>query len=527
MARVVPVGPIDPELYAFAKKEAEKAERNPRYVPKNCPADRGQIIYKRIGNAVKAIIRTIGEWGQVNFASSETAFFAANRKLLTTGKFYEKRNSPAIYDPDAALGLLNSAIATVELSGYSTDEHLDWFDHQFIYSDNNDACRRESYPFLGLSDHAAYCLVDSRGTNPWQQYTYYANANRHSIYGEIALRLDNHDTEFYRQDVIDEEVVPELLRTTRLFTGRIFFGSSTMNSHTLSVVYTKHHSSDPMPGVVDGKCYCTYSETHYATVDVAHQDLPVQWMHQRITVVRHILAIDGVEQEIGRITKVEAVQGSGLQPLPQPLPPHTFIEIRNDKTGKTGESIYMVARCDGGGVYLFSNEDCINSTGAYCTLGNEYGVFSVTEKTTELQLSWCNSQNMENIDEDVHWLDDAPIVCNFPKFELETEPKNTARYGIKTGHLSRVVLFDKFARKSLDITAMVKNRHASLIEDAEFISQVQKAKWRPFDPGRPVSIRTGLIDDESIAGFEYVVNPKKSNDKKITKYIRDNFETDE
>ena len=35
MARVVPVGPIDPELYAFAKKEAEKAERNPRYVPKN------------------------------------------------------------------------------------------------------------------------------------------------------------------------------------------------------------------------------------------------------------------------------------------------------------------------------------------------------------------------------------------------------------------------------------------------------------------------------------------------------------
>lgn len=56
MARVVPVGPIDHELYAFAKKEAEKAERNPRYVPKNCPADRGQIIYKRIGNAVKALV---------------------------------------------------------------------------------------------------------------------------------------------------------------------------------------------------------------------------------------------------------------------------------------------------------------------------------------------------------------------------------------------------------------------------------------------------------------------------------------
>lgn len=58
MARVVPVGPIDPELYAFAKKEAEKAERNPRYVPKNCPADRGQIIYKRIGATVKALVTT-------------------------------------------------------------------------------------------------------------------------------------------------------------------------------------------------------------------------------------------------------------------------------------------------------------------------------------------------------------------------------------------------------------------------------------------------------------------------------------
>lgn len=146
MARVVPVGPIDPVLYAFAKKEAEKAERNPRYVPKNCPADRGRIIYKRIGNAVKAIIRTIGEWGQVNFASSETAFFVANRKPLTTGKFYEERYCPAIYDPDAALGLLNSAIATVGLIGYSTDEYLDWFDNQLIYNDLY-LWKRESYPF--------------------------------------------------------------------------------------------------------------------------------------------------------------------------------------------------------------------------------------------------------------------------------------------------------------------------------------------------------------------------------------------
>lgn len=58
MARVVPVGPLDAELYGFAKKEAEKAERNPKYVPKNCPADRGQIIYKRIGDVVKALVTT-------------------------------------------------------------------------------------------------------------------------------------------------------------------------------------------------------------------------------------------------------------------------------------------------------------------------------------------------------------------------------------------------------------------------------------------------------------------------------------
>ena len=214
-------------------------------------------------------------------------------------------------------------------------------------------------------------------------------------------------------------------------------------------------------------------------------------------------------------------------PTPQPLPPHTFIEIRNDKTGKTGDSIIMAARCDGGGVYLFENNNVINVTGAYCTLGNEYGVFSVTEKEAALQLSWCNSQNMEKIYEDVHWLADAPIVCNFPKFELEAAPKNTARYGIKTGHSNQIVLFDKFAGKSLDITTMVKKRYASLIDDGEFIGQVQGAKWRSFDPGRSVNIITGLIDDNSISGFEYVVNSQKPKDKKITKYIRDNFEVDE
>ena len=305
------------------------------------------------------------------------------------------------------------------------------------------------------------------------------------------------------------------------------FISITETGHEFRFKYSKHHSSDPIPGVIDGKCYCTYSETHYATVDVVHIDLQFQWMNQRVTVVRHILAIDGVEQEIGRTTRVEAEQGSGFHPFPQPLPPRTFIEIRNDKTGKTGDSIVMAARCDGGGVYLFENNNVINQTGAYCTLGNKYGVFSVTEKEDELQLSWCNSQNMEKIYEDVHWLDDAPIVCNFPKFELEAAPKNMARYGIKTGHSNQIVLFDKFAGKSLDITTMVKKRHASLIDDGAFISQVQEAKWRSFDPGRPVNIITGLIDDDSVSGFEYVVDPQKPKDKKITKYIRDNFEVDE
>ena len=183
-------------------------------------------------------------------------------------------------------------------------------------------------------------------------------------------------------------------------------------------------------------------------------------------------------------------------------------------------------------MYLFKNNNVINQTGAYCTLGNKYGVFSVTEREAALQLSWCNSQNMEKIFEGVHWLvDDAPIVCNFPKFEVEETTKKTARYGIKTGHSNQIVLFDKFAGKSLDITTMVKKRHASLIDDGAFISQVQGAKWRSFDPGRPVNIITGLIDDNSVSvsvsGFEYVVNPQKSKDKKITKYIRDNFEVDE
>lgn len=56
MARVVPVGPIDPLLYAFAKKEAEKAERNPRYVPKKMETPAHSVFYRRVGEAVKAFV---------------------------------------------------------------------------------------------------------------------------------------------------------------------------------------------------------------------------------------------------------------------------------------------------------------------------------------------------------------------------------------------------------------------------------------------------------------------------------------
>ena len=331
----------------------------------------------------------------------------------------------------------------------------------------------------------------------------------------VHVRLNNIDIEYYRQNFIDEEVAPELLRTDRIFSGQVLFFAYKAIDDFLWLDYRKSHSS-PTPGVVDGKCYCSYYETHYAEFWVHHP--PDYWMQQIVIVERDILAIDGVEQEIGRTTKVYERQ---------PQPPHPFIEIRNDRTGKTRNSTIMAARCDGGGVYLFK-DNFIKDIRAYCTLGNKYGVFSVTEKEDALQLSWCNSQNMEKIYEDVHWLvDDAPIVCNFPKFEVEETTKKTARYGIKTGHSNQIVLFDKFAGKSLDITKMVKKRHASLIDDGEFISQVQGAKWRSFDPGRPVKIITGLIDDNSIYGFEYVVDSQKSKDKKITKYIRDNFEVDE
>ncbi len=146
MARVVPVGPIDPELYAFAKKEAEKAERNPRYAPKNCPADRGQIIYKRIGNAVKALVISVDEYiGNYshNARSSIPIFYnigsaMADRENLTSfdnsGDF--SVNTPLysasqttggvnIIGGSNEIGVYSRDIRSYELTGYDSDNY--WY----------------------------------------------------------------------------------------------------------------------------------------------------------------------------------------------------------------------------------------------------------------------------------------------------------------------------------------------------------------------------------------------------------------
>jgi len=71
MARVVPVGPIDPELCAFAKKEAEKAERNPRYVPKKRETPAHTVFYRRAGATVKAFV--IDKIAPITFSSPGSA----------------------------------------------------------------------------------------------------------------------------------------------------------------------------------------------------------------------------------------------------------------------------------------------------------------------------------------------------------------------------------------------------------------------------------------------------------------------
>ena len=71
MARVVPVGPIDPKLYAFAKKEAEKAERNPRYAPKKMETPAHSVFYRRVGEAVKAFV--VDKIAPITFSSPGSA----------------------------------------------------------------------------------------------------------------------------------------------------------------------------------------------------------------------------------------------------------------------------------------------------------------------------------------------------------------------------------------------------------------------------------------------------------------------
>lgn len=130
MARVVPVGPIDPELYAFAKKEAEKAERNPRYVPKNCPADRGQIIYKRIGAMVKALVISVDEYiGNYshNARSSIPIFYNIGSALEDRGNLTSFDNSGDFsvdtlhYDASQTTGIVNIIGCSDEIGVYSRD----------------------------------------------------------------------------------------------------------------------------------------------------------------------------------------------------------------------------------------------------------------------------------------------------------------------------------------------------------------------------------------------------------------------
>lgn len=71
MAKVIPVGPIDPVLYGFAKKQAEKAERDPRYVPKRLETPAHSITYRRAGATVKAFV--IDKIAPITFSSPGSA----------------------------------------------------------------------------------------------------------------------------------------------------------------------------------------------------------------------------------------------------------------------------------------------------------------------------------------------------------------------------------------------------------------------------------------------------------------------
>jgi len=126
MARVVPVGPIDPELYAFAKKEAEKAERNPRYVPKKRETPAHTVFYRRAGATVKAFV--IDKIAPITFPSPGSAIPIRPNFLHLHSELPKKvygranlsmSNSREYCDIDSPLGNSSSAYADTLAARYT------------------------------------------------------------------------------------------------------------------------------------------------------------------------------------------------------------------------------------------------------------------------------------------------------------------------------------------------------------------------------------------------------------------------
>ena len=126
MARVVPVGPIDPELYAFAKKEAEKAERNPRYVPKKRETPAHTVFYRRAGATVKAFV--IDKIAPITFPSPGSAIPIRPNFLHLHSELPKKvygranlsmSNSREYCDIDSPLGNSSSAYADTLAARYA------------------------------------------------------------------------------------------------------------------------------------------------------------------------------------------------------------------------------------------------------------------------------------------------------------------------------------------------------------------------------------------------------------------------
>lgn len=221
MARVVPVGPIDPELYAFAKKEAEKAERNPRYVPKNCPADRGQIIYKRIGGAVKAMVFP---------------------KTILIGNYHYNVRSPVyiFYELDGALEQIESLSqfddsGNTETPGYTKGSYLG-------VADNTQAGIRHYY-----SSESSFSFINNPGSNYWSQSTSMSGSETHYV-------------EFFKQ-VLNEDGDSEVK-----LIGQFTCATGTMNYYTFAagwldgwdhirIKQSAEHSYRPMAAAIKGDDY--------------------------------------------------------------------------------------------------------------------------------------------------------------------------------------------------------------------------------------------------------------------------------